>query len=164
MRDKGSPGGRRRDKQDKPGSSFHIGAILGSSFNSLGIASKLKEHSIRKVWAECVGKKISQKAAPSRLIGTTLYCSVTSSPWMAELGFHKQSIIEKINKKLGYTAISEVVFKLGAVEPPKEAQAETIRKRELSAEERLAIEKAASGIKDEGLKNLIKKVMEKAKE
>lgn len=160
MRDKGSPKGRGKGKN---GGSFHIGAVLNSSFSSLGIAAKLREHSIRKAWAECVGENISRKTSPSRLIGATLYCSVVSSPWMAELGFHKQSIIEKINEKLGYPAVSEIVFKLGPVEPPKKAIAVAAPAKELSPSDREFIEKTASAIKDEGLKKAIKRAMEKAK-
>ncbi|MBI5491459.1 MAG: DUF721 domain-containing protein [Deltaproteobacteria bacterium] len=160
MKGKGSPGGRRKGKN---GGSFHIGAILGSSFSSLGIAGKLREHSIRKAWAGCVGENISRKAAPSRLIGTTLYCSVVSSPWMAELSFHKQSMIEKINEKLGYPAVSEIVFKLGPVEPPKQAKVVAAPVKELSPSDREFIEKAASAIKDEGIKKAVKRAMEKAK-
>lgn len=138
--------------------------ILGSSFSALGLAARLREYNVKKVWAECVGKAVAKKAAPSRLIGKTLYCIVSSAPWMTELNFQKPSIIKKLNERLCEEAVSGIVFKPGKVEAPEERPPETEEKpRELTGAERSFIDRNAEKIPDADLKDLVKRVMEKSK-
>ncbi len=144
--------------------SLQISSVLSSSFASLGIAAKIKEHHIKKAWTGCVGEKISKRAKPSKLIGKTLYCSVSSSPWMTELNYQKSVIISKINKELGENAVSEIILRIGPVESEARRPAPKKPARELTPEEKKFIEKIAEVIKDDALKALVKRVMQKAKE
>ncbi|MBI5643886.1 MAG: DUF721 domain-containing protein [Deltaproteobacteria bacterium] len=140
-------------------------SILGTSFPDLGIEAKLEEHKIKKAWADSVGFNIAKKTAPLKLIGQTLYCAVSSSPWMTELTYQKSSIISKINAQLGKTAVTEIIFRIGPVGSPTPPKAvHSPPKRKITDEERLQIEEATKEIKDEKLKELFKRVMEKAKE
>lgn len=143
--------------------SLKLDSILTSAFAHLGLASKLREYTVRKVWADCVGATIARRALPKRLIGSTLYCSVSSSPWMTELTYQKAAIIEKLNRLLNCTAVTEIVFRIGTVAEAKETRKDEVKHRVLSEEEKAFIDRTASRIKDEHLKGLIKKVMEKSK-
>jgi len=131
-----------------------VDAILGSSFASLGLASKIKEHNIKKAWAGCVGQAIARRSSPQRLIGTVLHCTVSTSTWMNELSYQKGSIISKLNESLGQGAVTEIIFRIGAVTPygattiaPKPKQP----LKELTPEERRFIEATTAGLKDEKL-------------
>ncbi|MBI5887277.1 MAG: DUF721 domain-containing protein [Deltaproteobacteria bacterium] len=149
-------------------SPFKISSVISKSYAHLGIEAKLREHHIKKTWAEAVGNLIAAKSSPSRLIGTTLYCVVSSAPWMSELSYQKPVIIARLNELLGkgvtpcVGAVTEIVFKPGKVasRAPKAAKA---AHRKLTHEEKEAIEETVKPVKDETLKALIKRAMEKAK-
>lgn len=144
--------------------SFQISSILGSSFATLGLKAKLREYGVKKAWAACVGENISKRTSPERLIGQTLFCNVLNSTWMAELSYHKKSILDKLNAALGDGAVTEVVFKIGPVSPLKKRLANrTYEKRELTPDENSFIEETAAVVKDKKLKELIKRVMKKSK-
>jgi hypothetical protein len=140
----------------------HIGSILKTSFTSLGLKARLKEYDIRKAWACVVGKTISKRAHPLRLIGKTLHVTVSSSPWMTELKFLKTDIISKINERLGEETVTDIVFKAGSIKE-KSPVARENKVRPLSPEERVFIDGTVSGIKDERLRELIKRVLVKGK-
>lgn len=142
---------------------FQITSILNSSFASLGIASKIKEYKVKKAWAQCVGENISKKAAPVRQIGTVLHCHVSSSPWMTELNYQKALIISKINERMGFKAVTDIIFRIGPIETPLQAEVYRAPNRQITPEERQFIEDTTSGIKDNKLKELIKRVIEKRK-
>ncbi|MDP2690511.1 MAG: DUF721 domain-containing protein [Deltaproteobacteria bacterium] len=164
MRHKAARGRSRGNISPDDARRVRIDSILSSSFASLGLDARLREYTLKKTWAECVGKSVSRKASPARLIGKTLYCAVTTPPWMVELNFHKQSIIKKLNERLGAGAVTEIIFRLGDVPAQiPEPHVEAREPRALTEAERRFIEETAEGIKDERLKDLIKRVMEKAK-
>lgn len=139
-----------------------VDSIIGALAH-LGIEAKIKEYNIKKAWAAAVGDSISRRAAPVRLIGKTLHCAVSSSPWMTELSYQKAAIIKKLNELLGKETIAEIIFKLGPVSEARAPSGEKIKKRKISGEEKLFIEEATKGVKDEELKSLIKRVIEKSK-
>ncbi len=170
MSGNGVRNGQPRHKSNKKsgygisGRPCQVSSILSSSFASLGINAKLKEHKVKKLWAECVGENISKRAKPIKLVGATLYCAVSSSPWMAELNYQKSEIMARINKKLGEGTVSAIVFKIGPVAEPSPSYASPQKPpRAITEEEKDFIEKSAGRIKDGSLKALVKRVMEKAK-
>ncbi len=142
----------------------HIGSIITGSFDRLGmnVKARLKEYEVKKAWASVVGKNIAKRSRPKKLINDTLYVTVSTSAWMTELMHLKPDIVSKLNRELGEAAVKDIVFKAGsffnkpAAGPPGNV-------RELSEQERESIEKAAAGVKDKALRELIKRVMEKGK-
>lgn len=139
-----------------------IDSLLGATFSHLGLPAKIREYTIKKQWDESVGPNIAKRATPVKLIGTTLYCNVASSPWMTELNFHKPMIMEKLNSRLGAGSVTDIVLKIGPVSPKAiKAPAPKRPERELTPKEEAFIEEITSGIKDEGLKKLIKRVIKK---
>lgn len=134
------------------------------SLKHLNLPAKLREYKISKAWAECVGVAISKRACPERLMGTTLYCNVTSSAWMTEINYQKSNIIERINEALGYKAVTEIILKIGPVKSVfKNRVAPVWHRKELTPEDNEFIEGVTTGIKDEKLKALIKRVICKSK-
>ncbi len=146
-----------------------IAKVLGASSIVPGIAQKLREYRLKKLWAQSVGAKLAQKTMPQRLIGRALYVNVTAHPWLTELGFHKKEIIKRLNEETGENSVDEIVFKVGAVKDlntkPMHQRSGKREKHTLSPVEKAfvaEIEAKAKGIKDEGLRRLILRTLEKS--
>ncbi|MBI5561981.1 MAG: DUF721 domain-containing protein [Deltaproteobacteria bacterium] len=155
--------GRRRDKAVS--GPFALKDVLSARFAYLGLPARLREYAVMKVWPGCVGEGIARRAAPMRLMGGVLYCTVSSPVWMTELAYQKKEIAAKINRGIGEAAVKDIIFKLGNVpEPSAPKQAAPVIRREVSPEERGVIDRDVSVIKDDGLRELIKRVMLRSKE
>jgi len=147
--------------QRRPPRPIHASSVLRGALPNIAIGPRLKEFKLRREWPAIVGAAIAARVAPKSLIKNTLYCVVSSSAWMTELNYQKLLIIEKINKAVGVDTVNEIIFKPGIVKtekadtPPPE---EPPQKCSLTS---AFIESAASEIKDEALKTLLKRVMKK---
>ncbi len=164
----GRPAPRRRRtgrfQRSKTRSPSRVDAIIGGSMSFPGLSSKIREYKVRKVWADTVGTAISRRAAPDRLIGKTLYCKVSTAPWMTELSYQKGAIMEGLNSRLGSIVITEIIFKHGHVpEPISHTKAAPAKARKLTAEQRRFIDETVSPVKDPGLRAAIKRALLKAK-
>ncbi|GMR05348.1 MAG: DUF721 domain-containing protein [Thermodesulfobacteriota bacterium] len=163
MRGRGARRRPMRAKAPKDPSRLKIDSILSSSLTAIGLDIRLREYTLKKTWADCVGKAVAKRSAPIRLIGSTLWCAVSSAPWMTELNFHKQSIIEKLNDRLGKGSVTEIIFRPGKVAEPHEPPPVEVKPpRLLTDDERRFIAATAEPVKDETLKKLIKRLMEKS--
>ena len=137
-----------------------VDSIIGTSLTFPGIGAKIREYKLKKAWAEVVGPAISKRAAPDRLIGRTLYCNVSTAPWMTELNYQKRAIIEKLNSRVAPVAVTEIIFRHGHVpEPVREPERAERRTRALSADDLRFIEEIVSAIKDPELRAVIKRVI-----
>lgn len=65
------------------------------------------------VWEEAVGKGIACHAHPVWIKSGCLRVNVSESIWLQELEFFKDTIIEKINGKLGRSAVQRIEFRFG---------------------------------------------------
>jgi len=68
---------------------------------------------IWKVWEEVVGETISKNARPSRIRSRRLRVTVSDPIWLQELHFMESTLREKLNHRLGRTAIDAIDFKVG---------------------------------------------------
>ena len=141
-----------------------VDSIIGASLTFPGIGAKIREYKIKKAWADVVGPAISKRAAPDRLIGRTLYCNVSTAPWMTELNYQKRSIIEKLNSRVAPVAVTEIIFKHGHVpEPVREPERAERRIKALSADDLRFIEEIVAPIKDPELRAAVKRAIVTAK-
>lgn len=82
---------------------------------------------------------------------------------MTEINYQKTTIMERINAELGYKAVTEIILKIGPVKTIfKSKVAPAWHHKELTPEDNAFIEKVTTGIKDEKLKALIKRVIGKS--
>lgn len=141
-----------------------ISELLNSSLSHLGITARLKEYALKKIWAEVVGPALVVKACAHNLIGTVLYCNVCSTAWLTEFTYQKPVLIAKLNEKLGRGTVTEIIFKLGKVSL-FEFKPEPIApvKHALTEEEKRTIDDTVKTIKDETLKEAVKKAMTTSK-
>jgi len=156
--------GRAGGKRPRQQSPVPISSIL-PSLGHLNLPAKLREYKINKAWNECVGAGIARRACPLRLMGTTLYCNVTSSAWMTEINYQKTNIIERLNEVMGYRAVTEIVLKIGPVKTLFRTKAAPgWQQKELTDEDKAFIEGVTSGIKDDKLRSIIKRVIGKSRQ
>lgn len=75
--------------------------LLEDGLKELGIAGRLREAAIWRIWPEVVGPAVASRAQPLRIIDGALTVAVSSGPWMQELSFLKEMIKQKLNARLG---------------------------------------------------------------
>lgn len=142
-----------------------IGSVILDSYGALGIEAKVREHKIRKLWKEAAGLGLSAVSEPTRLIGKTLYCAVSSPVWMTEFSYRKKEIIETLNGRLKGAFISDIVIRQGDVSNIYQEEAPhtaVLKAAEVTDEQRHFIEKTVEPVKDQELKEVIRRAMEKA--
>ena len=83
---------------------------------SLGLAERLREAEIWRLWPEVVGQTVAARAVPLRIIKGILTIAVSSGPWKQELTFLKGMMIEKLNERLGGEVVKGIVLKSGQVD------------------------------------------------
>ncbi|MBI5238545.1 MAG: DUF721 domain-containing protein [Deltaproteobacteria bacterium] len=142
-----------------------LGSIILNSYGALGIEAKVREHKIKKLWKEAAGPGLNAVSEPARLIGKTLYCAVSSPVWMTELSYRKKEIIGTLNDRLKGAFITDIIIRHGDVSniyqeevPPATA----LKAAEVTEEQRRFIEETVEPVKDQELKEVIKRAMEKA--
>ncbi len=89
--------------------------VVRAELNSLGLADRLREAEIWRLWPEVVGQAIASRAMPLRIIKGVLTVVVSSGPWKQELSFLKSTMIDKLNSRLGGELVREIILKSGKV-------------------------------------------------
>ena len=126
-----------------------LSTLLQDGLKGLGLAERLREADIWRIWPEVVGPAISSRARPLRIINGILTVAVSSGPWMQELTFLKGMIREKLNGQLGATVVKDIVLKSGRVEKEVPvAVAEAPRKKRLTARQLAFIDEQSAAIAD----------------
>lgn len=95
-----------------------LSGVVQESLTGLGLAERLREAEIWRVWSDVVGSTIAGRAQPLRIINGTLTVAVSSAPWMQELRFMTGMMKEKLNSRLGADVVREIILKAGRVELP----------------------------------------------
>ncbi len=140
------------------------GKVMTASLAHLGIEGKIREYRVAKVWPLAVGEPISRCTRPVRLMGRTLYVEVATPAWMTELRFQQAAILKRLNSMLKEDVVGDIVFRAGEVKPPKSLRKKgPERERPLAPEVRGFIERTVSVIKDESLRETVRRALEKAK-
>ena len=126
-----------------------LGDVARQEFTALGLADRLREADIWRLWPEVVGPTVAARAMPQRIIKGTLTIVVSSGPWKQELGFLKGMMKDKLNDRLGAEVVKEIVLKSGKVEqfaaaPPEEVPA----KKRLTTRQLAYIDEQSAGIAD----------------
>jgi hypothetical protein len=95
-----------------------IGVILERTLRDMSLEGKLKEHEVWNAWDGVVGKHVSRNAQPESIRNKILFVRVSTSPWMQQLSYMGEGIVEALNKRLGGPIVQGIRFKLGDI-PPK---------------------------------------------
>lgn len=123
--------------------------LLQESLQGLGLAERLRDAEIWRVWPDVVGAVVAVRAQPLRIINGTLTVAVSSAPWMQELRFMTGIMKEKLNERLGAEVVREIVLKAGRVDTPiAEAPEEKLPKKRLSSRQKALIEEHSAPFTD----------------
>jgi hypothetical protein len=126
-----------------------LSGVVQESLAGLGLAERLREAEIWRIWPDVVGATLASRAQPVRIINGTLTVAVSSAPWMQELRFMTGMIKEKLNGRLGAEVVREIVLKSGRVDSPvTELPEEKLPKKRLSPSQKALIEEYSSSITD----------------
>ena len=98
---------RRFSSNPKP-----VGTIFDQVFSALGLDTKLAETRARLLWPDVVGRPLSDVSSAFRVERGKLFVAVSNPSWRNELVFLKAEIIRKINRRLGRSAIKDILFVL----------------------------------------------------
>lgn len=146
-----------------------VGRILDTFWKTIsggnpGFKTIAKGLSIQTIWPKTVGVNIAKRTRPLKLAGKTLYVTVATSTWMEELKYMKEDIIKKINTELRKETIKDIIFRLGKVAEitdsnPHPAVRNPQHSRQLTQKEIDNIDKLASLIKDNELKETFRRAL-----
>jgi predicted nucleic acid-binding Zn ribbon protein len=93
-----------------------LGAVLDKSLKRLDPSGRLGEYGVWPIWNAIVGDTIARNAQPEKIRQGTLFVKVSSSVWMQQLQYMKDTIAEKLNQELGKEVVKNIFFVVGAVE------------------------------------------------
>ncbi|OGR25753.1 MAG: hypothetical protein A2X79_03440 [Desulfuromonadaceae bacterium GWB2_53_15] len=123
--------------------------LLAQELKGLGLAERLREADIWRLWPEVVGQAVASRAQPLRIINGTLTVAVSSGPWMQELTFLKTMMQEKLNERLGSEVVRAIILKSGKVVSPVATDEEpSPPKKKLTARQLAFINEQAAAIPD----------------
>ncbi|MFZ4858467.1 MAG: DUF721 domain-containing protein [Desulfuromonadaceae bacterium] len=126
-----------------------LSGVMQDSLTGSGLAERLREAEIWRVWPEVVGAALACRAQPVRIINGTLTVAVSSAPWMQELRFMTAMMKEKLNLRLGAEVVREIVLKSGRVDPlTSDAPEEFPSPRPLTPQQEAVIEEQSASISD----------------
>ena len=126
-----------------------LSGLVQDSLVGLGLAERLREAEIWRIWPDVVGAALACRARPVRIISGTLTVAVSSAPWMQELRFMTAMMKEKLNSSLGAEVVREIVLKAGRVDqPPVEVQEDIVPPAPLTPRQQALIESEAASIAD----------------
>jgi hypothetical protein len=121
-----------------------LGDVARQEFSALGLADRLREADIWKLWPEVVGPAVAARAMPLRIIRGTLTIAVSSGPWKQEL---KGMMKDKLNERLGSEFVKDIVLKSGRVEQYTATAAEEIpEKKQLTTRQLAYIDEQSADI------------------
>jgi hypothetical protein len=122
---------------------------MQESLAGFGLADRLREAEIWRIWPEVVGSTLACRARPQRIINGTLTVAVSSAPWMQELRFMTAMMKEKLNTRLGAEVVREIILKSGRVDAPiAEAPETEMEVRPLTPQQLAWIETQSASIAD----------------
>jgi predicted nucleic acid-binding Zn ribbon protein len=101
-----------RKAMDKPAP---LGGILQKALEASSIDVDLSLHRLWERWTDLVGPSIAENARPAAIKGRLLLVHVSSAPWMQQLHYLKDELMEKLNSSLGKESVKDIRFKIGPI-------------------------------------------------
>ncbi len=138
-----------------------VSELLTASLQGKPAGRRLEEGRIWLVWEAAVGPQIAGKARPVAFRDGVLTVAVASAPWMQQLTFLKQGMLEKINQRLGRDLVRDIYLKAGSPSPlprqPKPTKKQAVH--HLTEEERRRIAEQTATISDPELREAFARVL-----
>lgn len=90
------------------------GDVLPRVLGDIRIDRRQAEAEIVKVWNSAIDPNVAKHAQPTGLNKGTLFVTVDSSVWLAEIvRYRKREILERLQHSFGKDLVSRISFKVG---------------------------------------------------
>jgi predicted nucleic acid-binding Zn ribbon protein len=142
-----------------------VADLLATVFQGKPAEKRLKEGKIWLVWDAAVGAQIAGKAHPVSFRDGILTVAVSSAPWMQQLTFLKQGMVEKLNELIGSDLVRDIYLKASqkeAVIPAR--QSPRNRSRQLTPHELARIASQTATISDPELREAFARILARDRE
>jgi predicted nucleic acid-binding Zn ribbon protein len=96
----------------EPGPLEPVGPLLQRLLRRLGLDRRLLEYRAVEAWPEVVGPVIAAQTRAVSVREGVLFVDVASSVWMQELGILRDSIVERLNARLGEPRVRKIVLSI----------------------------------------------------
>lgn len=138
-----------------------IAPIIKSMAKNLGLEPGMDLYLLKDQWADLIGNPIAFHTMPQAIRYHTLTLYVDSDTWMHALTFHKETIRQKVNTRLGKETIRSIRLKLAPILSPsgQKKKANTEPSRTLSIEIADMLQVQLASVSDDDLKRVIRKAM-----
>ena len=135
-----------------------LDSVLKDVAHDLKFEVKMEQVMLYRLWNEAVGEQIARNASPVLVRGDVLHVNVSSSVWVQQLQFLRDTMLEKINANLSSRKIKDIRFKIGPLPaaPPQHAAASL---PELDDNEKLATQAESARISDPELREAFQDFM-----
>jgi predicted nucleic acid-binding Zn ribbon protein len=100
---------KSRERREK-----NANALVASVCKQLRMDSRLAEAEIVRVWNHLIDPRITAHAQPTGIREGTLFVTVDSSVWLADiLQFHRREILARLQHSFGKKLIARISFRTG---------------------------------------------------
>jgi predicted nucleic acid-binding Zn ribbon protein len=96
-----------------------LGNVLESALKASNLQISLSLHRLWRQWDNLVGPAIAKNARPAAIKGKLLLVNVSSAPWMQQLQYMKNDLMEKLNDAFDKQIVTDVRFQIGPIEDSK---------------------------------------------
>lgn len=134
-----------------------VNSLIAPIISNLGMEEAVKLGHLRAKWSDIFERPVLLHISPASYREGELLINVDSPIWMQQLGFYK----EDITKKLSGFGVNRVRFRLGKVFRLGKSESFS-EKKQLTADDLSYINDIVSSVRDEELRNSIKKAMERS--
>lgn len=147
-----------------------VGTLLKQVLGSQGLAERLSRYQAWLIWDKLVGEQIARRARPLRIRQGVLEVQVDHPVWMQQLQMLKPKILEKLHQQIPNVGISDIYLrKSNAPLPfppttPEPASAPKWQNLELSPAEQQQIAEQLTAIKDQDLREELRKLLTRQKQ
>lgn len=138
-----------------------LGELISPFLKQAGIEEAVRLERIKEEWLDIFNEPLSSHMYPISLKDGELLINIDSPVWLQQVSFYKDDIA----RKLSPFEVKGVRFRLGRIASGDNARTTKPAQssgKSISPEAARDIEDAISGIKDQELRESIRKVMEKS--
>ena len=93
-----------------------LGNVLENALKASSLQIDLNLQRLWRQWDDLVGPAIAKNARPAAIKGKLLLVNVSSAPWMQQLQYLKDELVEKLNNAFDKEVVKDIRFKIGPVD------------------------------------------------
>jgi hypothetical protein len=140
----------------------HISEILLSVLKKRGMASKIEENALLRLWPKAVGPQIILHTKADAVRNGVFFVKTISSVWVQQLHFMKEEILQKLNQLAGKNVVKDIRFSVGHKLDQTKAEHNTLLTKKLFLKERdkIMIADCTAKLADRELAVIFKRVMQ----